>query len=303
MVTRRLLLAAATAALLPHGASGQPQGLRAQLGQLRLGANLERWYPVARDNRPRRLGAGWWREFRASGFDHVRMFLPAVSATGGGTEVPALFQQAVEDATGAGLVVLLGMADFYHADPGWDRRDWAALAERGSFLAPRADPGRVVLAPINEPVFPDAAAWMPVRDRLLAVLRQAAPRHLLMWGGHEWCSGRSLLPATPPADPATIAEVHDYEGGDAGAVRGRFTPLAAWRDRHRLPVLVTELGGAKGHETNRPAWTRDLRAALPVLRSLRLPATLWSYSHGGWWRMQPGDAAVPHDEVRGAYRP
>jgi hypothetical protein len=144
---------------------------------------------------------------------------------------------------------------------------------------------------------------MPVRDRLLAVLRQAAPRHLLMWGGHEWCSGRSLLPATPPADAATIAEVHDYEGGDAGAVRGRFAPVAAWRDRHRLPVLVTELGGAKGHETNRPAWTQDLRAALPVLRSLGLPATLWSYSHGGWWRMQPGDAAVPHDELRAAYRP
>jgi hypothetical protein len=303
MVARRLLLAGATAALLPHGAAGQPQGLRARLGQLRLGANLERWYPVARDNRPRRLGPGWWREFRGSGFDHVRMFLPAVSVTGGGTEVPAMFQQAVEDATGAGLVVLLGMADFFHADPGWDRRDWAALAERGRFFAPRTDPAQVVLAPINEPVFPDAAAWMPVRDRLLAALRQAAPRHLLMWGGHEWCSGRSLLPATPPADPATIAEVHDYEGGDASAVRGRFTPLAAWRDRYRLPVLVTELGGAKGHETNRPAWTRDLRVALPVLRSLGLPATLWSYSHGGWWRMQPGDAAAPHEEVRGAYRP
>ncbi|RYJ00175.1 MAG: hypothetical protein EON47_14575, partial [Acetobacteraceae bacterium] len=42
--------------------------IRARIAGLRLGANLERWYPVAKDNHPRRLGPGWWREFRAAGF-------------------------------------------------------------------------------------------------------------------------------------------------------------------------------------------------------------------------------------------
>ena len=90
-----------------------------------------------------------------------------------------------------------------------------------------------------------------------------------------------------------MAEVHDYQGGDPGTVSARFAPIAAWRDRHRLPVVVAELGGALGHETNREAFAADLAQSLPALRQLGLPATLWSYSHGGWWRLQSGDEPVP----------
>ncbi|MBV1798127.1 cellulase family glycosylhydrolase [Siccirubricoccus sp. G192] len=157
-----------------------------------------------------------------------------------------------------------------------------------------------MLAPLNEPAFPDTATWLPMRDRLLAALRRAAPRHTLMWGGHEWCSAASLLEATPPADRNTIAEVHDYAGGDAGAVQARFADMAAWRDRHRLPVLVTELGGPQAHAEDRAALAADLRASLPVLRRLRLPATLWTYTHGGWWRLQPGEDSAPYPELRAA---
>ena len=140
-----------------------------------------------------------------------------------------------------------------------------------------------------------------MRDRLLGALRRAAPRHTLMWGGHEWGSWRSLIQHSPPADPNTVAEVHDYEGDDADAVEWRFGQVAAWRERHGQTVLVSEIGGAVRHREDRAAWAADLRQSLPVLRRLRLPATLWAYTYGGHWRLQPDESPSPFPELRAAF--
>jgi hypothetical protein len=62
-------------------------------------------------------------------------------------------------------------------------------------------------------------------------------------------------------------------------------------------------GGARrraGPAENRAAWAADLRQSLPVLRRLRLPATLWAYTHGGAWRLQPGEGPALYPEFRGA---
>jgi hypothetical protein len=300
LARRRALLAAGATPLL--AAAARAPDLRARLARLRLGANLERWFAITRDNHPRRLGPEWWRGLRAAGFDHARIFVPEVKHTGEGTEVLAMYAEAVGDAVAAGLPVLLGMTDCLHHSAPWDERDWRAFAARAAFFAARADPAHVVLAPLNEPAFPDTATWLPVRDRLLGMMRRAAPRHVLMWGGREWCSQASLLETAPPSDPNTVAEVHDYAGGDAGAVEGRFAAVAAWRDRHRLPVLVSEINGPQPHATDRAAWAADLRQSLPVLRRLRLPAALWAYTHGTWWTLQPGDSPVPHPELRAVLR-
>lgn len=290
--SRRGLLAATLLAAAP--AAAQPGDFRARLARLRCGANLERWFPVARDNHSRRLGRGWWRDFRAAGFDHVRMFVPR---GGGGTELLEMFVQAIEDANAAGLPVLFGLNDILQQDTP-EARDWDRLAARARFFAARTDPEMVVLAPLNEPAFETTAAWLPVRDRMLSIVRAAAPRHLLMWGGREWNSLPSLLEITPPSDPWTIAEVHDYQGGTAAEVRKRFAAAVAWRERHRIPVLVAEYNGTGSHQTSRAAWLRDLQEGLPVLRALGLPATLWSYSDGSWYRLQPGDGPEPYPEVR-----
>jgi hypothetical protein len=300
---RAALLGATLAGTAPlREASAQSGTFRQRLAGLRLGANLERWYPVARDNHPRRLGADWWRGFRAAGFDHTRMFLPPAKETGGGTDILGLWLQAVQDANAAGLPVLFGLTDSFHHSNAWSNDEWQALRTRAAFFAQRTDPAKVVLAPLNEPAFPDTATWVPVRDRLLAEVRRAAPRHTLMWGGREWCSVGSLAEAPPPAgDPNTVAEVHDYQGGDAAAVRARFTPVATWRDRNGgLPVLVSELGGPDAHKQNPAAAATDLRASLPALRGLRLPVALWTYTHGGWWRLQQGDEPAPRPEIRAA---
>jgi Cellulase (glycosyl hydrolase family 5) len=303
---RRTLAATAAATLIaPAGGSAQQaprpvaprpaasEGMLGRVAGLRLGANLERWFPIAANNHARRLGVGWFAELRAAGFDHVRMFVPRVEETGDGAEVPGLFREATADAVAAGLTVLLGLADFYHDSSPWDETAWRAWDRRARLLADGTDPARVALAPLNEPAFADTAGWRPVRDRLLGRLRQAAPRHTLAWGGREWCSWRSLLEMEPPADRNTLAEVHDYQGGDTSAVEWRFNDVAAWRAKHGVPVIVSELGGALSAGENVPAWAADLRQALPVLARLKLPATLWAFTHGGSWRLQDGEAARP----------
>jgi hypothetical protein len=160
----------------------------------------------------------------------------------------------------------------------------------------------VALAPLNEPAFETTAAWVPVRDRMLQILRQAAPRHLLVWGGREWNSIRSLAEIGPPDDPWTIVEVHDYGGGSAAETRRRYAPAVEWRARHRIPVLVAEYGGGGANRANRAGWVRDLQVGLPVLRELDLPVCLWSYNFGGWYRLQPEDGPAPYPEVRALLR-
>ena len=283
--TRRAVLAAALLPALPAAAQGVAEGdLRARFAGLGVGANLERWFPIAADNRPRRLGRGWWQGLRAQGFDHARLFLPRDA--GDGDDVPRLFLAAVEDATAAGLPVLLALDDLFESTDPWPEARIARMAARGRLFARATDPALVALAPLNEPAFPSAAEWRPVRDRLLARLRAEAPRHALMWGGHEWCSWRSLLQIAPPADPLTIAEVHDYQGGDPAWIAQRFGDVQGWSRRQRVPAMVTELGGALPHAEDERAWAEDLARILPALRRLGLPATLWAVTHGGHWRLQ-----------------
>jgi hypothetical protein len=301
--TRRALLAAGSAlAGTPGGrVAAQSADPRARFAALGLGANLERWFPIATDQRPRRLGRAWWQGLREAGFDHARLFLP--TDAGDGEEVPRLFLTAVEDATAAGLPVLLGLDDLFESTAPWPPARFARMAARARLFARATDPALVALAPLNEPAFPSAGEWLPVRDRLLAATRAEAPRHVLLWGGHEWCSWRSLLPLHAPADPLTIAEVHDYQGGDAGWIASRFGDVAAWSRRHGVPAMVTELGGALPHAENERAWAEDLARLLPALRRLGLPATLWAVTHGAHWRLQRDQGPALRPALAAAIRP
>jgi hypothetical protein len=297
--TRRALLAAGCALTGAATASAQ-QDVRTRFTALRLGANLERWFPIAANQRARRLGRGWWEGLRAAGFDHARLFIPRDA--GDGEDVPRLFLTAIEDANAAGLPILLGLDDLYESDKPWNDGALRRLAARARLFARATDPTRVALAPLNEPAFPGPAPWTPVRDRLLSIVRAEAPRHALLWGGHEWCSWRSLLPQPAPRDPLTIAEVHDYVGGEAGWVAQRFGECAAWGRRNGIPVMVTELGGAMPHAENERAWAADLSRALPELRRLGLPVALWAITHGGHWRLQDGDGPAPRATLAAALR-
>jgi hypothetical protein len=298
MRTPRRTLLAGVLTLPAMAARAQPQPLRQRLTELRVGANIERWFAVAANNHPRRLGVDWWRQFRQAGFDHARMFIPNPKDSGESPDLLELFLQAVSDANRAGLPVLLGLLDSFHQSSPWSDREWRVLNARAAFFGARTDPNQVVLAALNEAAFPDAQSWAPMRDRLLETVRGHAPRHVLSWGGWEWCSLRSLLDMPPPRDANCIAEVHDYQGGTSDEVAHRFGQAAAWRSRNNMPVLVTELGGVEAHRQDPPALAADLRQSLPALRRLKLPASLWAYTHGSWWRLQNDQSPTPREPFR-----
>ncbi|MBD0275361.1 MAG: hypothetical protein ICV73_25965, partial [Acetobacteraceae bacterium] len=105
-VKRRALIAAAPFALSTGCAAAQPRApavpVRERFGALRLGANLERWFTIASNNHPRRLGRAWWRGFKGAGFDHVRLFITDVAYTGDGPGIAEMYREAAADAVSAG---------------------------------------------------------------------------------------------------------------------------------------------------------------------------------------------------------
>ena len=107
---------------------------------------------------------------------------------------------------------------------------WRDLAGRFAGLPVE----RVVFEILNEPEFEDRYRWSGVQAKLLAGIRQAAPRHTAIVSGHRWASIEELLSLEPVRDANVIYNFHFY-----------------------LPQIFTHQGAAWG----RPFW-RHL-AAVP----------------------------------------
>lgn len=85
---------------------------------------------------------------------------------------------------------------------------WRAFAAQLSVR----DPERVILEPMNEPVFyDDPDAWPPIQARLLAAIREAAPEHTLIATGARWSGLDTLTALEPLDDPNIIYNFHFYE--------------------------------------------------------------------------------------------
>ena len=167
-------------------------------------------------------------------------------------------------------------------------RTWAALA---AHLA-RTPPDQVLLEIFNEPVFDRGpAAWFPIRRRLAAAIRSAAPLHTIVAGGTNWSSLDGLLNSEPLDDPNVVYTFHFYEPFEfthqgapwvpgpvrkmAGVrypasprqavhVERRIAAAAAWAARHRVPVWAGEFGAypPAAPRTDRLRWLYDVRTAL-----------------------------------------
>src|SRR5688572_28103710 len=87
-------------------------------------------------------------------------------------------------------------------------RAWAALASHFACTPP----DRVLLEIFNEPVFDRGpGAWFPIRRRLAAAIRRAAPLHTIVAGGTNWSSLDGLLNSDPLDDPNVVYTFHFYE--------------------------------------------------------------------------------------------
>ena len=86
-------------------------------------------------------------------------------------------------------------------------RFWQALA---AHLA-GTDAERVFLEVINEPMVEDAYRWWGIQARLIAAIRDGAPRHTIIAAGHRWSGPAEIVQLEPVADPNVIYNFHFYE--------------------------------------------------------------------------------------------
>ena len=210
---------AAPAAATP----AMPAGLPA----LRRGLNLTHWfeYEQGQDVPAAELAA-----LRAAGFDHVRIpvdpvvggWVPDGGVTAGVRPAfMAALRAALEAAIGAGLEVVF---DLHTTPESKARIEQQAPLERSlvalwsQFGRALADlpTARLAFELYNEPQYYGAHAsrWPPLQQRLLAALRERAPRHLVLLSGNEGGSLKGLRATPPlagPADTAVAWTFHYYE--------------------------------------------------------------------------------------------
>ena len=158
---------------------------------------------------------------KAMGFDHIRFSLeltPMFNAEAPDklpTEYLDYVDRALDMILGAGLAVVADIhpTDEFKKNLSNDkhveafRKWWRAFAKHLSVR----DPERVFLEVINEPVVDDGYRWMGIQAKLIAAIREGAPRHTIIATGHRWSSPNEFLFLEPVADANVIYNFHFYE--------------------------------------------------------------------------------------------
>jgi endoglucanase len=223
-----------------------------QVPTLRRGLNLSHWFAQAQsaqgysaEHLTAHTTASDVGLIRRLGFDHARLSVdPALLFTPANVELvqPDRLQQlerAVRMITDADLAVVIDMhptPDFKKAlarDDGQVERFadfWREFAGRFAGLPSE----RVAFEILNEPEFEDRYRWSGVQAKLLAGIRQAAPRHAAIISGHRWASIEELLSLEPVRDANVIYNFHFYLPHiftHQGATWGR----AFWRHLTAVP--------------------------------------------------------------------
>jgi hypothetical protein len=84
---------------------------------------------------------------------------------------------------------------------------WRAFATHLS----KRDPEFVFLETINEPMVEDGYRWYGIQAKLIGAIRDGAPNHTIIAGGHRWSGLYEMLFLEPYADPNVIYNFHFYE--------------------------------------------------------------------------------------------
>ena len=276
----------------------------ALLARLARGVNVSRWfrYPAEKSERH-------YRTFLA---DADLDLLVAMGVTAVRLAVDprylhlAYLDEAVARLTGRGLVVVLDYHDESRAIETGPPAEaalestWISLAEHYA----RTAPDHILLEIFNEPVFDrDPAAWFPLRQRLAAAIRSAAPLHTIVAGGPHWSSLDGLLASHPLDDDNVLYTFHFYEPFEfthqgapwvqgpvrlmrnvrypaspqhAQHVERRIAAAADWSRRHNVPVWAGEFGAypPNAPKKDRLRWLYDVRTAL---ERHAIGWAVWSY--------------------------
>ena len=290
------------------------------------------------------------------GFDHVRLSIepaPMFQETGAAS-LPGDYLGYIDAAIA--MIVKHGLAAIVDVHPGDDfklklnkdnvhveafARFWRAFAAHLS----RTDPDMVFLEALNEPMVEDGYRWWGIQARLVAAMREGAPRHTIIATGHRWSGLDQMVELEPVADANVIYNFHYYEPmamthqganwagpafvhlrtvpypsspelvapllsslTDEAAKRalaryGReewnaeridhaIAKVAAWAERHRVPVTCNEFGVFRrvALPEARASWLRDVRTAL---EKYGVGWTMWDYQGGFSVVNKVGGKATP----------
>jgi len=185
------------------------------------------------------------------GFDYVRLSIDAVPLEmafhhyGGSNDdfLPRL-DKAVDAMLGNGLAVLIDLHpnDSYKQQlrTGNENVDrlvmlWRKLAEH---YADR-DPERVFFEVMNEPEVTDAYRWAGIQERVVAAIREVAPKHTIIAAGTSYSDVWDLLALRPLADGNIIYNFHFYEPHEF-THQGASWSEPYWNYLHDIPYPATE---------------------------------------------------------------
>ncbi len=211
------------------GSGGYPQAdLDARMAGFSRGVNVDRWLlnPITEDASTY-VTATDMQLLKDLGLDHVRILVhleqtfvestPSVLDPAGLAELDAGIALALDH--GLNVIVDLHCTDPMH----WERYSyrlenepgfidtfsefWAALAGHLT----RYDPDRLLLQPMNEPMFEGREAdWLPMQEQLVASIRAAAPDHTILAVPALWQSHELLVELEPLADDNIVYDFHYY---------------------------------------------------------------------------------------------
>ena len=205
-----------------------PEGGGQQVPTLRRGLNLSHWFAQAQ------TAQGYSQEhlsahttasdvalIRRLRFDHVRLSVdPGLLFTPANVEIVQRdrlqdLDRAIRMIIDADLAVVIDM----HPTPDFkkvlqrDDRHVERFADFWRDLAGRLAPmpiQRIAFEILNEPEFEDRYRWSGVQAKLLAAIRQAAPRHTVIVSGHRWAGVEELISLEPVRDANVIYNFHFY---------------------------------------------------------------------------------------------
>ena len=197
---------------------------KSRLEKLTMGINLSHWFAQS-DVSPRTLATydtpADFALIKSLGFRHVRWTFKEQTVLDGQTPgvldaaKMKVFDNALDQMLAAGLAVIVDYHPESDAKQRVARDDkgaddyiamWKALARH---LAGR-DPERVFLETMNEPEAGDAR-WNVVQPKVLAAMREAAPKHTLVASGGQWSGVGNLLKVTPVDDKNVVYNFHCYD--------------------------------------------------------------------------------------------
>ena len=198
-----------------------------RLQYLRKGVNITGWFAQA--------SGGYNREhletfitsddiwlIRHMGFDHVRLGVDPEANLFHFDQADAIppeslgyLDEAVKKIVDQGLAVIIEPHAEHQFKEGFARDDfvdrfadfWRALAQHFSAL----DPDKVFFEVLNEPNFPQKHRWYGIQARLLAAIREGAPRNTVILVGDQDDSIEGLLALEPVRDPNVIYAFHYYD--------------------------------------------------------------------------------------------